>query len=398
MMDERKLSNFQIDGEKAYTGSSQGNSYLEDRQKRQNTFTKRKAGIFKKANELALLTGSEVMVLVVSETGLVHTFSTPKLENVVKSPEGQKLITESLINATTDQNESQASQAKQSSAQLSDSESGYPLDHEEMRISEENGPSHIENLNFFSDIDNFSKTSAEEIASKLFSSVSPTHETLQFDHGLQNLEGFQANEHPEMFADHSIDFYNSNNVDIPALSMLTSQTSSSSTLNLPPEPASREVKIFPKQGKRIFSPSTGIDYETTGQHSVNSPPSTYKHRRSLNKSFATRSEPQTPRKNKIRDSLQSSPLNFPPRDRPPLIPISRIAVPSTIETEERQYRGNQKIINFYAKIFEPNSGLGTSSEGASSSFPDVDPNLAQNGVPYYSLPDIDHNQFDHLRR
>lgn len=47
-MDERKLSNFQIDGEKAYTGSSQGNSYLEDRQKRQNTFTKRKAGIFKK--------------------------------------------------------------------------------------------------------------------------------------------------------------------------------------------------------------------------------------------------------------------------------------------------------------------------------------------------------------
>lgn len=44
------------------------------------------------------------MVLVVSETGLVHTFSTPKLENVVKSPEGQKLITESLINATADQN------------------------------------------------------------------------------------------------------------------------------------------------------------------------------------------------------------------------------------------------------------------------------------------------------
>ncbi|WBW74567.1 MADS-box transcription factor Map1 [Schizosaccharomyces osmophilus] len=82
-----------------------GVQYIQDPFKRQTSFKKRKAGIFKKANELFMLTGSEVMVIVVSETGLVHTYSSPKLEDVVKSPEGQKVISQSLKGMNEDAHE-----------------------------------------------------------------------------------------------------------------------------------------------------------------------------------------------------------------------------------------------------------------------------------------------------
>jgi hypothetical protein len=43
--------------------------------KRHISFSKRKAGIMKKAYELSTLTGTQVLLLVVSETGLVYTFT-----------------------------------------------------------------------------------------------------------------------------------------------------------------------------------------------------------------------------------------------------------------------------------------------------------------------------------
>ncbi|SGZ31774.1 BQ5605_C042g11996 [Microbotryum silenes-dioicae] len=70
--------------------------------KRHITFSKRKAGIMKKAYELATLTGTQVLLLVVSETGIVYTFTTSKFQPLVGAAEngnpseGQRLIQQCL--------------------------------------------------------------------------------------------------------------------------------------------------------------------------------------------------------------------------------------------------------------------------------------------------------------
>lgn len=66
--------------------------YISDKSRRHITFSKRKAGIMKKAYELSTLTGTQVLLLVVSETGLVYTFTTAKLQPLVTKPEGKNLI------------------------------------------------------------------------------------------------------------------------------------------------------------------------------------------------------------------------------------------------------------------------------------------------------------------
>jgi pheromone receptor transcription factor len=112
--------------------------FIQDKSRRHITFSKRKAGIMKKvcsllllsaracerialhprlylalpypcrmrntpaphssltvyfqAYELSVLTGTQVLLLVVSETGLVYTFTTPKLQPLVTKPEGKNLI------------------------------------------------------------------------------------------------------------------------------------------------------------------------------------------------------------------------------------------------------------------------------------------------------------------
>lgn len=72
--------------------------FIEDKGRRHITFSKRKAGIMKKAYELSVLTGTQVLLLVVSETGLVYTFTTPKLQPLVTKPEGKNLI-QTCLNA-----------------------------------------------------------------------------------------------------------------------------------------------------------------------------------------------------------------------------------------------------------------------------------------------------------
>jgi pheromone receptor transcription factor len=59
-------------------------------------------GIMKKAYELSTLTGTQVLLLVVSETGLVYTFTTAKLQPLVTQPEGKNLI-QSCLNAPAGQ-------------------------------------------------------------------------------------------------------------------------------------------------------------------------------------------------------------------------------------------------------------------------------------------------------
>ncbi|EEP79665.1 MCMA protein [Uncinocarpus reesii 1704] len=62
--------------------------FIQDKSRRHITFSKRKAGIMKKV----------MLLLVVSETGLVYTFTTPKLQPLVTKAEGKNLI-QSCLNA-----------------------------------------------------------------------------------------------------------------------------------------------------------------------------------------------------------------------------------------------------------------------------------------------------------
>eukprot|EP01103_Thecamoeba_quadrilineata_P011487 TRINITY_DN2754_c0_g1_i1.p1 TRINITY_DN2754_c0_g1~~TRINITY_DN2754_c0_g1_i1.p1 ORF type:complete len:152 (-),score=8.35 TRINITY_DN2754_c0_g1_i1:210-605(-) len=66
--------------------------FIDDKSRRQITFSKRKAGLMKKAYELTTLTGTQALLLVASETGHVYTFATPKLQAFVTLPEGKNLI------------------------------------------------------------------------------------------------------------------------------------------------------------------------------------------------------------------------------------------------------------------------------------------------------------------
>ncbi|GAA5889636.1 hypothetical protein JCM5296_002416 [Sporobolomyces johnsonii] len=84
--------------------------YIQKKEKRHITFSKRKAGIMKKAYELATLTGTQVLLLVVSETGIVYTFTTTKFQPLVgagengQPSEGQRLIQRCLAVNPDDEN------------------------------------------------------------------------------------------------------------------------------------------------------------------------------------------------------------------------------------------------------------------------------------------------------
>lgn len=66
--------------------------FIPNKLRRYTTFSKRKTGIMKKAYELSTLTGTQVMLLVASETGHVYTFATPKLQPMITSETGKALI------------------------------------------------------------------------------------------------------------------------------------------------------------------------------------------------------------------------------------------------------------------------------------------------------------------
>lgn len=72
--------------------------FIEDKARRHITFSKRKAGIMKKAYELSTLTGTQVLLLVASESGHVFTFATPKLQPLITKQEGKNLI-QTCLNA-----------------------------------------------------------------------------------------------------------------------------------------------------------------------------------------------------------------------------------------------------------------------------------------------------------
>ncbi|KAF1770857.1 hypothetical protein GCK72_002681 [Caenorhabditis remanei] len=72
--------------------------YINNKLRRYTTFSKRKTGIMKKAFELSTLTGTQVMLLVASETGHVYTYATKKLQPMISSDTGKAMI-QSCLNA-----------------------------------------------------------------------------------------------------------------------------------------------------------------------------------------------------------------------------------------------------------------------------------------------------------
>ncbi|KAJ7939687.1 hypothetical protein B0H13DRAFT_1460479, partial [Mycena leptocephala] len=76
--------------------------FIQDKSRRHITFSKRKAGEFSRpmqtAYELSILTGTQILILVVSDTGLVYTFTTAKLQPLVTQPQGKNLI-QACLNA-----------------------------------------------------------------------------------------------------------------------------------------------------------------------------------------------------------------------------------------------------------------------------------------------------------
>ncbi|KAJ3270230.1 hypothetical protein HDV01_000447 [Terramyces sp. JEL0728] len=77
--------------------------YIQMKQRRQITFYKRKSGLIKKSHELHTLTGSEVLLLMVSETGHIYTYATDKLQPMISLPNSQAFIQSCLQQEPTDQ-------------------------------------------------------------------------------------------------------------------------------------------------------------------------------------------------------------------------------------------------------------------------------------------------------
>lgn len=73
--------------------------YLTDKNKRHITFSKRKAGLMKKAHELTVLTGAQALLIIASDTNHVYTFATEKLRPMISEEQCRTLLHSCLAQA-----------------------------------------------------------------------------------------------------------------------------------------------------------------------------------------------------------------------------------------------------------------------------------------------------------
>jgi len=66
--------------------------YITDKGKRHVCFSKRMSGLIKKTEELTVLTGSQALLIIASDTNQIHTFSTPKFRSLLTSDRYRSII------------------------------------------------------------------------------------------------------------------------------------------------------------------------------------------------------------------------------------------------------------------------------------------------------------------
>lgn len=106
--------------------------YIDNKLRRYTTFSKRKTGIMKKAYELSTLTGTQVMLLVASETGHVYTFATRKLQPMITSEAGKALI-QTCLNSPDPPPSSVGGDQRMSATGFEETELTYNIGDEEQK-------------------------------------------------------------------------------------------------------------------------------------------------------------------------------------------------------------------------------------------------------------------------
>ncbi|EEB18509.1 Pheromone receptor transcription factor, putative [Pediculus humanus corporis] len=107
--------------------------YIDNKLRRYTTFFKRKTGIMKKAYELSTLTGTQVMLLVASETGHVYTFATRKLQPMITSEAGKALI-QTCLNSPDPAPSSVGGDQRMSATGFEETELTYNISDEEQKV------------------------------------------------------------------------------------------------------------------------------------------------------------------------------------------------------------------------------------------------------------------------
>ncbi|XP_046984463.1 serum response factor homolog [Schistocerca americana] len=107
--------------------------YIDNKLRRYTTFSKRKTGIMKKAYELSTLTGTQVMLLVASETGHVYTFATRKLQPMITSEAGKALI-QTCLNSPDPPPSGVGGDQRMSATGFEETELTYNIGDEEQKV------------------------------------------------------------------------------------------------------------------------------------------------------------------------------------------------------------------------------------------------------------------------
>ena len=71
--------------------------FIRDKEKRRLFFSTKKSRLLNRAYKLSTMTGTQVLVVIQSETGDVYTFATKKFQPVLTSEEGKELIRSCLL-------------------------------------------------------------------------------------------------------------------------------------------------------------------------------------------------------------------------------------------------------------------------------------------------------------
>ncbi|XP_061687072.1 serum response factor-like isoform X2 [Syngnathoides biaculeatus] len=100
-------------------------AFIDNKLRRYTTFSKRKTGIMKKAYELSTLTGTQVLLLVASETGHVYTFATRKLQPMITSETGKALIQTCLNSPDSPPRSDPAGDQRMSATGFEETDLGY---------------------------------------------------------------------------------------------------------------------------------------------------------------------------------------------------------------------------------------------------------------------------------